>query len=217
VPNAIARLTPLHEQLLKEHLIQGIEVVNETEYSDESLQIALDHNLTIMGDSDIHGLIDWKYHVHNGGHRPVTLVFAKEKTEAALKDALFARRTVVWFNNTLIGRAEWMNPLLSACLTVASAAYGPKTIVLDVTLKNVSDVDFRLRNTSDYGFYQHADLVEVPAHADTVLKVKTVDPREHTRLTFEVLNAVTAPGVHPTLTLDVTAALPPPATPAKKL
>jgi len=32
--------------------------------------------LTIIGTSDIHGLIDWQYNVPQGGHRPITLVFA---------------------------------------------------------------------------------------------------------------------------------------------
>ena len=69
-PDGIARLTDTHQQLLAEGLIDGIEVVNEMTYSDEALQIALEHDLTILGTSDIHGLVDWQFGVPEGGHRP---------------------------------------------------------------------------------------------------------------------------------------------------
>jgi hypothetical protein len=207
-PDGVARLSPLHEQLLKEGLLHGIEVVNEHDYSDEALQIALDRNLTIMGNSDIHGLIDWEYDVPAGGHRPVTLVFAKEKTEAALKTALVERRTVVWFKNTLIGRAEWLDPLLAASLTVASAAYEPKTTVLEVVLTNRSDVNFQLRNTSAYSLHQDADFLTIDAHTSETITVKTLEHLREIKLSFEVMNAVTAPRVHPTLTFDIEAEIP---------
>ena len=40
----------------------------------EALQLALDFDLAILGVSDIHGLIDWDYPVHDGGQRTTTLV-----------------------------------------------------------------------------------------------------------------------------------------------
>ena len=51
-------------------------------------QIALDNDLTILGTSDVHGLIDWDFDLAHGGHRPITLVFAKERTETSLAEAL---------------------------------------------------------------------------------------------------------------------------------
>lgn len=199
-PDGVARLTPLHEQLLSEGLIQGIEVVNEHEFSDESLQIALDRNLTIMGNSDIHGLIDWHYDVPGGGHRPVTLVFAKDKSEAALKEALLARRTAVWFTNTLIGRAEWIDPLLAASLRLTASRYLPKTTVLELTITNDSDADFILRNASPYRLHLHADVLQAKAHQQLKILVKPIERLPRVVVAFEVLNAVTAPGVHPTIT-----------------
>ena len=105
-------------KLLKEGLLHGIEVVNDKTYSAEALQIAIDHNLAVMGTSDIHGLVDWRYDVPKGGHRPVTLVFAEKKTERALKEALENRRTVVWFDNTLIGSSKYLVPLIQESLNV---------------------------------------------------------------------------------------------------
>ena len=76
----MATLTDVHRLLIREKLLDGIEVVNDQTFSIEALQIALDNNLTIMGNSDIHKLVDWDYKVPEGGHRPITLVFAKERT-----------------------------------------------------------------------------------------------------------------------------------------
>ena len=87
-PSGIASLTAMHRRLIRDDLLQGIEVANHTTYSAEALEIALEHDLTILGTSDIHGLIDWDYEVNRGGHRPVTLVFATEHSKEAIKEAI---------------------------------------------------------------------------------------------------------------------------------
>ena len=45
--------------------------------------------MPMIGTSDVHNLIDWDYHPEAGGHRPVTLAFAVEKSNEAAKEALF--------------------------------------------------------------------------------------------------------------------------------
>lgn len=199
----IATLTDLHKFLLKEKLLDGIEVVNDVTYSDEALQIALDNNLTIMGTSDIHDLIDWQYNVPGGGHRPVTLVFAKERTAESIKEALFARRTAVWFNNTLIGREEFVQPLVKQSLTITKAVYQNKKTVLNVTIENNSDAEYILQNTAEYTFQAHANVISLKPHASTTLEVKTVDAKKNIQLSFTVLNAVIAPKKHPRILFDV--------------
>jgi len=202
-PDGIARLTDMHRQLLEEELIQGIEVVNDLTYSDEALQIALDHDLTIMGTSDIHGLVDWQYEVPQGGHRPITLVFAEERSEEGIKEALLAGRTVAWFNNTLIGREEHLVPLLESSMQVIEAAYQEDSQVLDVQVENRSDADFHLQNLSDYTLHANTDFLTVPANGVTTLQIKTLERKDNIELSFSVLNAVTAPKEHPLVELEV--------------
>ncbi|MEX0600546.1 MAG: hypothetical protein WD205_07880 [Rhodothermales bacterium] len=101
-PDGIASLTDLHRRLLDDGLLHGIEVVNDDTYSDEALQIALDHDLTILGTSDIHGLVDWQFEVPEGGHRPVTLVFAEDLSEAVIREALESMRRVVEIDHGLV-------------------------------------------------------------------------------------------------------------------
>ncbi|HEX7072131.1 MAG TPA: Sb-PDE family phosphodiesterase, partial [Rhodothermales bacterium] len=201
--DGVSTLTDMHRQLLTEGLLDGIEVVNDHSYSEEALQIAMDHDLTIMGSSDIHGLIDWEYGVPEGGHRPVTLVFATARTEAAIREALDARRTAVWHNDLLVGREEWVRHLVEASLRVASARYLRDTEVLEVMLENVSDAPFVLRYTGQYTFDTHAEVVSVPPNGTARLLVRTVQRQPETELSFDVQNAVVAPGR--TLELSLTA------------
>ena len=205
-PNAIAELMPMHEQLIADGLLRGIEVVNEDTYSDEALQIALDNNLTIIGTSDIHGLIDWLYNVPAGGHRPLTLVFAKKRSAKSIKDALEDRRTVALIDDSLIGREEHVVPLVEASLIVHKAAYVDKnnSTVLALTLRNATSVSYTLENTSPYNFYTHTDVVTIPAMKDTTIQVKTIERLKELELTFRALNVVTAPNQHPEISISIT-------------
>jgi 3',5'-nucleoside bisphosphate phosphatase len=201
--DGIAKLTDLHRQLIRDKMLHGIEVVNETTYSDEALQIALDNNLTIMGNSDVHGLVDWDYKIAEGGHRPVTLVFATERSAEAIKEALFDRRTAIWFNNTLIAREREMRLLLGACVKVEKAGYIGPSGVCEVLLRNDSDAEFVLFNTSEYTLHEHAGLVVLNPNGTTKIQVKTKEQLPVFNLSFDVLNCVTAPGKHPGLQLSV--------------
>lgn len=201
--DGIARLSDMHREMIKEGLLHGIEVINDVTYSAEALQIAIDHNLTVMGTSDIHGLVDWEYKVPEGGHRPVTLVFAKEKTEASIKEALIAGRTVAWFNNILIGKEPHMQPLLKASISVKEARYQGETSVATVTLENHSDAEFVLSSTGKYTFHAHDDIIMVAPNGTTDIQVKTLERLDSFELKFEVLNAVIAPQTHPEITIEV--------------
>lgn len=201
--NGIAKLTETHLMLLKEGLLDGIEVVNDGTYSDEALQIALTHNLAIMGTSDIHGLVDWQYNVPSGGHRPVTLVFATERSLEGIKEALFERRTVVWFKNLIIGRSEYVNPLILSSLEVVSAVYKEKSTVLDILIDNHSDAEYLLENLSGYTLHANANLIKISPHNQTLIQVKTLEIKENIELKFRVLNAVIAPKTNPEVTLKV--------------
>ena len=201
--DGIATLTDVHRLLIREKLLDGIEVVNDQTYSDEALQIALDHNLTIMATSDIHKLIDWDFKVNDGGHRPVTLVFAKEKNEAAIKEALMNRRTVAVYKNLLIGRNEYLIPLIEKSLKVKSATYIGKSNVLSVVMENVSSTEFMFQNQTGFTLHNNNDVITLPAGEKTTIEIKTVDRKKELVLKFLALNGVNAPNTHPTVRFTV--------------
>jgi hypothetical protein len=201
--DGIATLTDMHRFLIKENLLHGIEVVNGDNYSDEALQIALDNNLTIMGTSDIHKLIDWDYNVPEGGHRPITLVFAKEKKEESVKEGLMNRRTVVCYKDLLIGRNEFLVPLIQASLVIKRAKYEGKTDVLTVVIENKTSSKFILQNRSPYTLHNQYDVVTIEPGDKNVIEVKTKTRLEDVKLDFEVLSAVNAPQKHPVVAWEV--------------
>ncbi|PPK84684.1 hypothetical protein CLV84_3846 [Neolewinella xylanilytica] len=192
-PDGVATLTPFHEYLIANDLLHGIEVVNDLTISEEALQIALDNDLTIMGTSDIHGLVDYQYGIAEGGHRPVTLVMAAARTPEAIKEALVAGRTVAWFENTLVGRAEHLGPIVRASLDIIDASYGDDTAVAEISITNASNAEYLLENIGAYSFQSDLGLVRVPPHGRTTISVMTGEVLDSFELRFRVLNAVTAP------------------------
>ena len=202
--DGIARLSAFHLELIEKDLLHGIEVVNDLTISEEALQIALDHDLAILGTSDIHGLVDWQFRVAEGGHRPVTLVLAEEKTPESIKEALFARRTVAWFENTLVGREAHLRPIVEASLRVDKAQYQGLSSVVDVTIYNDSDAEYILLNESAFTLHGHLDVVTLAPNAATTVSVKTRQQLKTFELEFTALNAVTAPGQYLRISLPIT-------------
>jgi len=201
--DGIARLTDLHRQLIEDEMLHGIEVVNEYTYSEEALQIALDYDLTILGTSDIHGLIDWEYDVHHNGHRPVTLVFSEERTKESLKQSLMDGKTVVWSNDFLIGHEPYLVPLIEESLELSEIGYIDDTSVLNVKITNHSSSKYILENKSNFTLHQHQDVLTIEPMSVEVLNIKTLERLDSIELSFEVLNAVTAPDQHPQITFDI--------------
>jgi predicted metal-dependent phosphoesterase TrpH len=199
-PDGMASLTEMHKKLLEEDLFAGIEVVNATTYSDEALEIAQEHNLAIIGNSDVHGPIDWGWDVSEGKHRPVTLVFAREKSLEAMKKAMQERRTAAWFDNTLVGDAQYLSPLVEESLEVSRDSEG---LVPRVVLHNRSDADFILENLSEYSLHNQAKVFIAKAHEKTTLSVKTLQELDSFELHFRVLNAFSSPDTHPEIRLKV--------------
>ena len=185
------------KELINKRLLHGVEVTNERTYSDQAIQAALDHDLTMIGTSDVHDLVDWDYNIPHGGHRPVTLVFSKKRDQKGLKRALFQGRTIVWYNNLMIGKNEWMSPLIDASLTLDSVGYYKNYELAIIKIRNHSDARFILKNKTEYDFYQHSDLVEIEPHTIKQLAIVSGKKLSSFDLEFEVLNAVIAPSTHP--------------------
>lgn len=179
-------------------------MANGADYSEEAFALALENNLTIIGTSDIHNLIDWDYPPAEGAHRPVTLVLAEDRSEAAIKAALFERRTVAWFKNLLIGRERDVEAIVGASISVDSAAYQPGRELLNVVLRNHSDATFELENRSSYTFMSQGDDLKLPAHGTLELVVKTGQRLNAVALPFAVRNALVAPKTHARWVLNLT-------------
>lgn len=131
---------PIHKKIFKEGLMDGIEIVNQISglYSPEAFHWAVEKNLTIVSGTDAHApmfeTIDWAV----GEHRPMTLVFAKGKSEPDVREALDNRRTAVVDNNKVYGHEFVLEPFAKACLTVEKVMRKKNRV--SVYLKNNSSV-----------------------------------------------------------------------------
>ncbi|MFD0796764.1 Sb-PDE family phosphodiesterase [Maribacter chungangensis] len=191
-------LSDFQKERIKKGELHGIEVINSVDYAEESLALALEQNLTIMGTSDIHGLIDWDY-TEKGKQRPITLVFAKERSIESMQEALFAGRTVAVYNDLLVGKAEFLNPLIRASIEVKSAKYINKTQILEVELENVSSSPLLFQNEMDFSFYSSSPVFEIPAMGSYTLRIKTIAVKQSIDLKLKAIGTFTAPKVSPVI------------------
>lgn len=144
-PDGIARWYEEHTMLLEQGWLHGIEVVNGDEYYPEAHRWCLEKNLTMMGNSDIHDPMAMRYDFSRGEHRPLTLVLAKERTEAAIREALFDRRTVVYWKNVLIGSPRFLSPMFEQSISVKNAEIelAPRGRA-QLQIHNASQMDYEL-------------------------------------------------------------------------
>ena len=126
-----------------------------------------------------------------------------KKKRISRKDYLKKRSEQV--KKKLIGKGDFLIPLINSTLEVKSAKYFTNTTVAHVTISNSSDAPYTLRNHSEYDFYNLTDLVIIPEHGKTNIDVRTIKKLRKFTLQFEVLNALTAPKTHPVIDIIVRA------------
>ncbi len=137
--------------LYKEKLFQGIEIVNSSRYYDDAFAWCNDKSLTIMGNSDVHLPIDHDYDLLGNNHRSLTLVFAKEKTEAAIQEALVAGRTAVLFNHQLMGKEIYVKEIFTKSIEILPQHKLFKKSIRNKSLlmiKNTSGIEFSIKTKS---------------------------------------------------------------------
>lgn len=200
-PDGIARLEPLHKELIKKKLLHGIEVVNFTTFSEEAITIALDNNLTILGTSDIHGLTSWDFDFVGGGHRPITFVLSKSKSIDDVKKALFEGKTMVWFKELIIGKKEYLSEIIKANLTASEISYKKNQMIAKVILKNNSSAPFHLTYKGPFTFHEDSDTFTIFPYSEKIILVKTLERKKSIELPFELLNGIIGAKQHLNFTL----------------
>lgn len=176
----------MHEQLWKEGLLNGIEVFNEFEWYPKALEWAKEKDLTLMANTDVHDVVERLYDRKQTAHRPLTLVLAKERTQAAIKEALFDHRTLIWFFDTLIGKEDYLKKFFEGAVRVQPSHYTTEALSY-VTLTNTCDVPFRLEAASEAKGYP--SCIQLPAGASVVVAV----PKDGAHpVSYKVTNLLTA-------------------------
>ena len=160
-----------HKKILKEGYMDAIEIYNMAcGYTPEGHKWALDNNLAMLGNSDCHAPFFMEVDYLHGAHRPVTLVFAKEKSLTGVREALDARRSAVFAEGTVWGREQELRPLLEACLVVKSTMFKEKEVVIE--FENVSSIPVVLEKGSGSEDTWYARHVVIPPFTTFTYKVR---------------------------------------------
>jgi 3',5'-nucleoside bisphosphate phosphatase len=186
-PDGIPKLYSIHKELIAKGWLHGIEYFNEFEHYPLVLDMCREYNLAVMGNSDIHGAISESYKRPDYSQRPVTLVFAKERTLESLREAMFAGRTAVWYGNELAGFKEYTEPLFYASLTVSKPYMSnDKFIFFEIT--NQSDLPFYLINGPEGAPKE----INIPARSSMIVRAVLKYAAEP--LKYDVRNIITGNG-----------------------
>jgi len=188
----------IHTQLYENKLMHGIEVANGRSYYPEALQWAIEKNLTMMGNSDSHPP-NLTLQTTADNHRTMTLVFAREKTAEAIKEALTEGRTAVWFEKQLIGKSEYLQAIFRESVEIAKPHQRTRNGIW-VTITNDSAIDIDMERMGTEG----PETLTLPANATTLLKTGNPGGTEQLKLFYVVRNFLIAPeeGLPVELTID---------------
>jgi len=145
-PDNKSTVYEVHEKMIAEKKIDMVEVHNHTDYYPLIFDWMNKYDLAPIANSDSHNAILIEYG-NRKMSRPMTLVFAKDRTEAAIKEALLARRTAAVFDNIVVAQKEWAEKLLQASLRYRIISIDKATALVEV--ENVSDIPFIIRKSAN--------------------------------------------------------------------
>jgi predicted metal-dependent phosphoesterase TrpH len=133
----------VHGELIKAGKIDAYEAYNYMESYPLTFDWYSQYGIAPMANTDIHGTVAGDYANAPDWKRPMTLVFAKENTEASIREALEAKRTLAFFNGNLVGDKEYLSKVLDASLQI-------KKVGERISVTNVSDITYKMVLGNDY-------------------------------------------------------------------
>lgn len=158
-PDKKCDMFPLHEKLIKEGRIHAVEIANHTEWYPKVLDWFDQYHLPMTANTDQHA----PYEIDFGrSMRPMNFVFAKERTEESLKEAMFAGRIIAYWEGRLAGDEKLLAEFVHSCLKVRVINAEKGTI----EVSNISDLEF------DTMYGSHMNPVILYPHGAIIMTVK---------------------------------------------
>lgn len=188
-----------HSWLIEKGYLQGIEVVNGRDYYPEAHRWAIEKKLTMFSNSDIHAPLNLDYEVHrNNDHRPITLVFAKDRSREAIKEALFARRTAVYSGEQLIGDEQFLKPIFASAVNFVKPSVkitGKDKYFLQ--LANTSDITYELERVGEVADLTTPKSLRLAGNKTVLFEVKAkanaANGTKQIAATYRVKNLLVGP------------------------
>ena len=118
----------------EEGLIDGVEVMNGSEFYPGIIDRVQERGLFIAANSDIHGATAVDYRL-TGSDRPMTLILARDKSMESIREALESNRTIALGYGELCGEEGLLAELFKASITFDELNVTEKNKVLQLTNK----------------------------------------------------------------------------------
>lgn len=182
-----------HSELFDGGYMHGIEVVNGNDYSPEAHQWCLDKKLTMLGNTDIHAPIQADYDFAKGEHRPMTLVFVRDNSVQEIREALENRRTVVYFQDKIVGEEDYVKELFENSIEILSVDKSEKNV--RIVLRNKTDLPFKLKKTAHDINLVYFREYEIKPHGTHAINIKLNNGVKSGNVNFEVTNLLIKPNI----------------------
>lgn len=179
-----------------EKWVDAIEVVNGTTLYPQMIDRCVNENLTITASTDVHRPSSQVWARDCGIFRTHTIIFAKEKTEKAIKDALLKRRTIGYSANNLIGEEVWLKEFLNSAVDCKVVAENEKKDHRAFQLTNTCSIPFLLRRGGTV-------YVLKPFQSLRVNFGKDKNSGKYRKPVFTVDNMWTVGDKHPQFTIEI--------------
>lgn len=185
--------TNFHKELFEKGILKGVEVANSGRYNIIAHRLAMKYNLTMVCNTDEHYDMFARYY---DTHRPMTLVFAKEKSEAGIKEALLARRTAIYFGDFIVARQTEAEAFFRAAVSIKvlkETRNGEPLIKVELT--NNSDIPFNIRAKSEFNIenFPLGQTSLKPGVKETIILKAVWTYPKTTPLKIEVMNVLVSP------------------------
>nr|WP_302829673.1 PHP domain-containing protein [uncultured Bacteroides sp.] len=165
-PNDTSTMYNIHKELIEKKKINGVEIFgNNFDLYPKVIEWCKKTGLTVMGNSDIHYTVANTYGLEKMA-RPMTLVFAKERTARGIKEALFAGRTLVYFFKNLAGREDLMTELVANSISVKKLSN--KKNMFEIT--NNSDIEYHITYGDRLGILLPNKILRITLPTDRKVK-----------------------------------------------
>lgn len=176
--------------------VDGIEVVNGSNLYPQMIDRCVDEKLTIFANTDVHRTS--AQYFPRGGHffRTMTFIMAKDRSEAAIKDALLKRRTIGYSHNNLIGEEKYLVEFLNEAVDCRVIAINEKKGERTFLITNHCSIPFILRRGR--GFYTLN-----PFQAIRVNFGKNKETGVYNKPTFVIDNMWTVGDKNPKFTIEI--------------
>ena len=173
----------VEKQAYAEGLIDGVEVMNGSSFYPGVIDRVQDRDLFIAACTDVHGA-----NKYGAFERPMTFIFAKDKSLESIREALEARRTLAYGFNTLSGDEQLLKDFFAAGVKV------------EVIRESSSGTELMLTNTTPLTYIikqEGKNQQRVAPHTSILVKAS----KGQRSIQFEVLNMFCRSDKHPVVEL----------------